>query len=71
MKEMQLKAWVMEESERERVTPAAIRHRYYRGKYPGLKLRRVNPREDIDEMLYVRERILSKLTKDERDILGL
>lgn len=43
-REIPLKAWIIEQAEHERQHIRAVWMRYYRGKYPGLKLRRVNRR---------------------------
>lgn len=40
--EITLKAWVYTEAEREGVKPTTIYNRISRGKYPALRLRRVN-----------------------------
>lgn len=39
-----MKTWRAEEARREFVSETAIAMRINRGKYPGMKLRRVNPR---------------------------
>jgi hypothetical protein len=44
VKELQLKQWIADEAQRHGVGTRAIWCRMYRGKYPGLKLRRVNKR---------------------------
>lgn len=41
-REITLKQWLIEQAERESRSVSAIRERVYRGKYPDLKLRRVN-----------------------------
>ena len=44
MSEIPLKQWIVEEAIRRELTLTAIRSRLARGKYPHLKLRRVNQR---------------------------
>lgn len=44
MPEMKLKEWLMIEAERLGMTAAGIFYRMRRGLYPGIKVRRVNPR---------------------------
>jgi len=44
MKEILLKRWLMDLAERDRVPLSTIYGRYSRGRYSGLKLRRVNMR---------------------------
>jgi|GEM_PF-5705859 len=43
-KEISLKQWVVEEAIRSELTLKAVRSRLARGKYPHLKIRRVNRR---------------------------
>ncbi len=42
--EIQLKQWVIEEARRQGLSDRAIWCQMYRGKFPDLKLRRVNKR---------------------------
>lgn len=49
LKEIPYKQWAMEQAEKQGVTVDAIQWRVKHGKYPGLKLRRVNGR-----VIYVR-----------------
>lgn len=42
--EMQLKVWLIEEAQRLGVSENSVRHRFSDGKYPDLKVRRVNSR---------------------------
>ena len=44
MTEISLKQWVHDEAERTGLKPASIYNRLNKGKYPGLKLRKVNKR---------------------------
>lgn len=44
MTEIPLKEWCYEQGVANGVTPHAIYYRWIRGKYPGLKVRRVNQR---------------------------
>ena len=43
-KEIRLKQWFSDQAARDGISRACAVERYYRGKYPGLKLRRVSPR---------------------------
>lgn len=42
--ELTMKEWVTKEAERLGLTPSGVRERYYKGQYPGLRLRRINKR---------------------------
>lgn len=53
---IQLKAWLIEEAKRHKVTPSAIRSRLRRGNYPALSLIRINMRVIfVEEALLVRK----------------